>query len=275
MALRLGAHLMSLHDRLLYEPISKRVRCALDGSPVCETTTPWLVWETRRVVPMYAVPEQDVLAELSPGEALPVPERLPPVLGPVRFALHLDPGDTLDVTADGRVAPAAAFRPADPDLSGMVVLEWMPFDWWEEDQPVVGHPHDAFKRIDTLPSSRRIQVSLDGEVLADSTRAVALHETLIPTRWYLPREDVRMDLLVASQSRTTCAYKGHASYFSLADGRPGGKDLAWTYPDPLPEAAAVKDRVCFYSERTDLHIDAEAVPRPVTAWSSPADQSKF
>ncbi len=275
MALRLGEHLMSLHDRLLHEPLTRRVRCSLDGVPVCDTTTPSLVWETRRVVPTYAVPEVDLFAQLTPGQASPVPERLPPLLGPVRFAVHLDPGETLDVRAGDKVAPAAAFRPADPDLRGLVVLEWGPFDWLEEDHPVTGHPHDVFKRIDTLPSSRHVQVSLDGTTLADTTAAVALHETLIPTRWYLPRDDVRMDLLVPSDSRTTCAYKGHASYYSLADGRPGGNDIAWTYPDPLHEAAWVKDRICFYSERTDLRIDGVELPRPVTPWSSPADQARL
>jgi uncharacterized protein (DUF427 family) len=274
MALRLGEHLMSLHDRLLHEPLTKRVRCSLDGVPVCDTTTPSLVWETRRVVPMYAVPEADLVARLTPGQALPVPAQLPPLLGPVRFAMHLDPGETLDVHAGDHVAPAAAFRPADPDLRGLVVLEWAPFDWVEEDQPVTGHPHDVFKRIDTLPSSRRVQVSLGELLLADTTAAVALHETLIPTRWYLPRDDVRMDLLAPSASRTTCAYKGHASYFSLADGRPDGADIAWTYPDPLHDAAAVADRICFYSERTDLRIDGVALPRPTTPWSSPADQAR-
>lgn len=275
MALRLGEHLMSLHDRLRLEPLTKRVRCSLDGAPVCDTTAPALVWETRRVVPTYAVPERDLLADLTPGQALPVPDRLPPILGPVRFAVHLDPGETLDVRVGDKVAPAAAFRPADRDLHGMVVLEWAPFDWLEEDHPVTGHPHDVFTRIDILPSSRRVQVSLDGTTLADTTDAMALHETMLPTRWYLPRDDVRMDLLVPSDSRTTCAYKGHASYFSLADERPGGKDIAWTYPDPLHEAAWVKDRICFYSERTDLGIDGREQPRPRTPWSSPADQARF
>lgn len=275
MALRLGSHLMSLHAQLLHEPLTRRVRCSLDGVPVCDTTTPSLVWETRRVVPMYAVPEADILADLVPGEPIAVPDRLPPILGPVGFALHLDAGETLDVRAGGQVAPAAAFRPADPDLDGLVVLEWGPFEWLEEDHPVTGHPHDVFKRVDVLPSSRRVRVSLDGQTLAETTHAMALHETMIHTRWYLPRDDVRMGLLAPSESRTTCAYKGHASYFSLADGRPAGADIAWTYPDPLHEAAWVKDMVCFYSERTDLELDGAAVPRPVSPWSSPADQARI
>lgn len=275
MAVRLGTHLMSLHDQLLYEPLSHRVRCFLEGIPVCDTTSPVLVWETRRVVPMYAVPEDDVLAELVPATPTPIPAGLPPVLGPVHFELHLDPGDPLDVRAGDRVVAQAAFRPADPDLAGHVVLEWAPFDWREEEQPALGHPHDVFKRIDVLPTSRHLVVSLDGEVLAETTRALLLQETLLPPRWYVPPEDVRMDHLVPSPARTVCAYKGHATYWSLADDRPGGRDLAWTYRAPLHDAAAVKDHVAFYNERVDLTVDGELLPRPRTPWSSPAEQELY
>lgn len=275
MALRLGAHLMSLHDRLLYEPLSRQVRCFLDGVPVCATTAPVLVWETRRVVPMYAVPEADVLADLLPTARRPVPDGLPPVLGPVNFAVHLDEGDSLDVRAGGRTVAGAAFRPADPDLAGHVVLDWAPFDWVEEEQPVLGHPHDVFKRIDVLPSARHVVVSLRGDTLAETSRAMALHETSLPVRWYIPREDVWMDLLLTSESQSVCAYKGRASYFSLGDGSPEGKDLAWTYPQPLHDAAAVKDHIAFYNERVDLTIDGVKLDRPRTPWSSPADQERF
>lgn len=275
MALRLGTHLMSLHDRMLYEPVSRRVRCHLDGVTVCDTTGAALVWEPRRVVPMYAVPEADLAVRLVPTEPTPVPEDLPPILGPVNFGLHLDPGTSLDVVVDGRVLKGAAYRPDDPDLAGLVVLDWNPFEWAEEDHPVMGHPHDAFKRIDVLPSSRHVAVSLDGTVLADTRDAYALHETFLPVRWYLPAADVRMEHLVPSPTTTVCAYKGQASYWSLADGRRGGRNIAWTYPDPLHDALWVKDRICFYSERTDLTLDGEAVPRPVSPWSSPEDQARF
>ncbi len=105
-----------------------------------------------------------------------------------------------------------------------------PFAWVEEDEAVIGHPHDPFKRIDVLRSDRRIVVSHGGQVLADSRRAMALYETSLPTRWYLPRDDVRLDLLETSTTRTVCAYKGEASYYSLASG--AAADVAWYYPDP-------------------------------------------
>ena len=134
---------------------------------------------------------------------------------------------------------------------------------------MTGHPHDPFKRLDVLPSDRHVVVSSGGTVLADTRRAVAIYETLLPVRWYVPQDDVRMDLLSPSDATSTCAYKGHATYFSLAgDSSDDSIDLAWTYVDPLPEAALVKDHVCFYSERTDLTVDGVDVPRPDTLWSS-------
>jgi uncharacterized protein (DUF427 family) len=171
------------------------------------------------------------------------------------------------------VLAAAAFRPDDPDLAGYVSLDFGAFTWLEEDEEGVGHPHDPFKRIDTLGSSRQVVVALDGTVLADTSRAVALHETGLPARWYIPRDDVRMELLEPSSHRTTCAYKGHASYYSVEGAGTAGRDIAWTYPEPLHDAERVRDLVCFFSERTDLRVDGVPVDRPVTPWSPPDQQA--
>jgi uncharacterized protein (DUF427 family) len=274
MGLRLGQHLMSLTDQLRYEPVDRRIRATYDGEPVLDTTDAMLVWEPRRVVPMYAAPESDVQAALTPCETPTPPPQLPPVLGPVNFGWHLHDGQSFTVDVAGRSFEASAFRPTDPDLGGRVIVDWMPFEWVEESQHVLGHPHDAFKRVDALAADRHVEVSLDGVPLADSRRAVALYETHIPVRWYLPRDDVRMDLLTPSRSTSVCAYKGQASYFSL-DESADGQDLAWTYVDPLLDALPVKDHICFYSERTDLTVDGVPQPRPVTPWSSLKDQETF
>ena len=277
--MHLGDHLSGLREQLRYEPVTRRVRASLAGTPVLDTSDAALVWEPRRVVPMYAVPRADIAASLVPRPAAEPPERLPPVLGPVHFEWHHTPGQSFDVVVGERTFPAAAFAPDDPDLGGRVVVEWTPFDWVEEAHPVVGHPHDPFKRIDLLPSDRHVVVRVGDVVLADTHRAIALHETGLPVRWYVPHDDVVTDLLVGSTSTTTCAYKGHAIYVSLAPGvidgiGSEGEDIAWTYTHPLDEVAAIKGMVCFYSERTDLELDGVAVPRPVTPWSSPRDQER-
>ena len=217
--MRLGAHLSGLRDELRYEPVTRRVRASLDGVPGARhhATRCWCGSRAGscRCMPCRA---PTCLAALVPRPAAEVPDRLPPVLGPVHFEWHHTPGQSFDVVVGDRTFPAAGFAPDDPDLGGRVVVEWTPFDWVEEAHPVVGHPHDPFKRIDLLPSDRHVVVSLGGTVLADTRSAIALYETHIPVRWYLPHDDVVTDLLVGSPSTTTCAYKGHAIYVSVAPG---------------------------------------------------------
>jgi uncharacterized protein (DUF427 family) len=276
MAMQMGEHLMGLLERLRFEPVTRRVRASLDHVPVLDTTDAALVWEPRRVVPLYAVPPGDLHATLEPCAAPELPDRLPPLLQPGRFGWHTTPGRSFDVVVGDQRVPAAAFAPDDPDLGGRVVVDWAPFDWVEEAHRVVGHPHDPFKRIDLLPSDRHVVVRLEGVTLAESRRATALFETPLGVRWYLPHDDVATDLLVGSDTTTTCAYKGHAAYVSLRpDAVPGlgedrRHDIAWTYPHPLDEVAAIRGMFCFWAERTDLELDGVAVPRPVTPWSVPS-----
>ncbi len=288
MALRLGPHLISLTDQLRFQPVTKRVRATLEAQPVLDTTDAALVWEPGRVVPMYAVPAASLAARLSPCPTPVRPDDPPAVLGPEDFGRHRLPGTSFTVEVAGRSFEAAAFRPEDPDLGGRIIVEWAPFEWTEEAQPVVGHPHDPFKRLDFLVADRHVVVRLGTRVLADTRRAVAVYETHLPTRWYLPADDVVTGLLTPSATTTTCAYKGVASYFSVARARVAdaqddenvagldsgpavdGADVAWTYRDPLPEAAAIKDHVCFYAERTDLCVDGVDQLRPTTLWSRPA-----
>lgn len=88
-------------------------------------------------------------------------------------------------------------------------------------------------RISTNPSDVHVRVEAGGQVLAESSRAVELHETGLPTRYYLPREDVRMDLLTATDTTSHCPFKGDASYYSA----PGVDDAFWVYEDPSEEDA--------------------------------------
>ncbi len=74
--------------------------------------------------------------------------------------------------------------------------------------------------------------------------------------------DVSLDLLTPSATRTYCAYKGQASYWSI-----GGEDIAWTYREPLREAAEVTNWVAFFNERVTLRVDGRELERPVTPWS--------
>lgn len=91
-------------------------------------------------------------------------------------------------------------------------------------------------------SDEHVRVVRGGQVLAESERALVLRETGCPPRYYLPPEDVRLDLLTASDTHTHCPFKGTASYWSLPDAA----DLVWAYPDPKPDVAEIKDHLCFY-----------------------------
>jgi uncharacterized protein (DUF427 family) len=262
-------HEMAALDTLRFEPTAKRILVNLGDQVLCDTTSAMLVWEPRRVVPMYAVPTEGFAGELVPADVPPLPDRLPPFLGPEQFAVHSCAGQAFSVVAGGRTATAAGFVPDDSDLGGRIVLDFGPFDWVEEAEPVMGHPHDPFKRIDVLASDRHIVVSYGGQVLADSGRPMALYETYLPTRWYLPTDDVRLDLLTDSDTRSVCAYKGQARYLSLRSGE--ARDIAWSYPEPLHDALRVKDRISFYAERADHVIDGVEQERPLTPWSYPDD----
>ncbi|MEU2512886.1 DUF427 domain-containing protein [Streptomyces syringium] len=98
-------------------------------------------------------------------------------------------------------------------------------------------------RIQIRAGGEHVRVVRDGQVLAESRRPVLLFETGLPVRYYLPAEDVRTELLTASDTRTYCPFKGTASYWSLPGG---GKDAVWAYPDPKPAVGEIKGLFCFY-----------------------------
>jgi uncharacterized protein (DUF427 family) len=271
--------LMGGLGELRHEPTARRIRAVLDGGTVVDTTQAMLVWEPRRVVPSYAVPAGDIAADLLPADAAAtdaadnIGARMPelsgrPVLDPsIPFAVHTAEGRGADLTAGRQSRAGAAFYPADPDLAGYVVLDFSAFDaWYEEDELNVAHPRDPFHRVDVLPSSRHVRVELDGHVLADSSRPALLFETMLPTRYYLPRDDIRAEL-TPSRTRTYCAYKGQASYWSAAVGDRVVPDIAWTYQQPLHDATQVRGLVAFFNERLDVIVDGERLERPITPWS--------
>ncbi|MER6025417.1 DUF427 domain-containing protein [Streptomyces sp. NPDC001851] len=89
---------------------------------------------------------------------------------------------------------------------------------------------------------QHVRVVHGGQVLAETDRPLVLRETGCPVRYYIPADDVRVDLLTPSDTHTECPFKGTASYWSL----PGAPDLVWAYPDPKPDVAAIRDHFCFY-----------------------------
>lgn len=120
--------------------------------------------------------------------------------------------------------------------------------------------------ITTEPAPGRVQIVIGGETLADSTRALMLHETGLQTRYYLPREDVRMDKLVATDLQTTCPFKGDAAYWSARIGERELTGVAWSYPEPIAGREDITGLVCFFNERVDeLTVDGVPVAPPASA----------
>ncbi len=103
-------------------------------------------------------------------------------------------------------------------------------------------------RIETRRSTKHVRVELDGEVLAESDRAVELHEGSLPVRYYVPREDVRMDLLIPSPTRSHCPFKGDASYFSA----PGARDAFWSYEQPFDDRADIAGLIAPWPGRVEV-----------------------
>ena len=117
----------------------------------------------------------------------------------------------------------------------------------------MSHAH----HIEVQPAAGHVRVRLDGELLADTHRAQALFEGRLPTRWYIPEEDLRTELLEPSDAVTTCPFKGQARYRSARVGERREEAVAWCYDDPLPGVAAIAGMWSFYQERVDVEVDGE------------------
>ena len=122
-------------------------------------------------------------------------------------------------------------------------------------------------QITITPIDRHVEVTVGGEKLASSDRALLLTETGSPDRYYLPADDVRTELLKPTGTTTTCPFKGEAAYWSVEVDGTLHEDLVWIYRTPLPESQKVAGLACFYNERVDLVVDGERWERPHTVFS--------
>lgn len=218
-----------------------------------------LVWYGPGMLPTYCLPAEDVRTDLLRPSGRP--------------SAHEFVSD-YDVSVGDLLVPRSAQLFRDPpapleSLDDHWTFTWDDgLSWFEEALEVHVHARDPSTRVDVVPSERHVQVKLDGELVAESHRPHALFETTLPTRWYLPLEDVRQDLFVASTTVSRCPYKGTASYWSVRIGGVLHPDVAWTYREPVPECPRIAGLVCFFNEAVDLIIDGVAQKRPRTPWSS-------
>jgi uncharacterized protein (DUF427 family) len=238
--------------RVTVEQGAKRVRVFLSGQLVADTTEPLLVWETP-YYPTYYFPAGDVRAELVPtGQVDHSPSRGDAERFHVRVGVGTTQVEALDACHIVQSSPIDTLR-------GHCRIDWAAMDaWFEEDEQIFTHPRDPHRRVDILQSSRRVQVRVADLVLADTNHVTALFETGLPTRWYFHKVDVRMDLLVPSDTVTHCPYKGEAEYYSLRSGPYSVEDLAWSYLTPLPESQKIAGMISFMpNDRVHVTVEGE------------------
>jgi uncharacterized protein (DUF427 family) len=101
------------------------------------------------------------------------------------------------------------------------------------------------------PNPSRVVVTLAGRVIADTREALTLREASYAAVQYIPRKDVDMTLLVRADHETYCPYKGDASYYSIPIGGERSTNAAWTYENPYPAVAPIRDYISFYHDRVD------------------------
>ncbi|MGI9606792.1 MAG: DUF427 domain-containing protein [Acidimicrobiales bacterium] len=195
----------------------------LDGAFVIDTDGPLLVWE-KPYYPTWFFPSADV---------------------------------------DSTIPSEMVHTSAESELDGHVRVDWDAIDHWlEEDEEVFVHVRSPYHRIDILQSSRHVRVEVDGVVIAESSAPRLLFETGLPTRYYLPKTDVRLDLMRPSDTQTSCPYKGNANYFDVDVNGSVQKDLVWYYDTPVRESVPIAGYLCFYNEFADIIVDGVPVGRP-------------
>jgi len=230
----------------------------LGGELVADTRNALLVWE-KPYYPTYYFPAQDVRSDLlvDTGETHRTPSRGTSAIHTVKTA--------------PKEAPGAARWYADSPLeaiTGHITLNWQAMDaWFEEDEQVYVHARDPYTRIDILQSSRHVEVFIEGTRVADTDKPRLLFETGLPVRYYIPKTDVRMDLLEATELTTDCPYKGTANYYSVSLEDNTHDNIVWWYKNPVHESAQIAGYVSFYNEKVDIVVDGDAVERPETVFS--------
>ena len=222
--------------RIFFQPVGRRIRAELGGQVVIDTLGAALLHETN-IIPRLYVPLADVSADLERTDTT----SHCPFKGDASYR-SVRVGDTVATDA---LWVYDEPLPAAPWLAGFAGVYEERFDrWFDEDDEVPGHIRDPYHRVDVRGTSRHVRVTgPDGTVLAESRRPLLVAETGLPNRFYLPKDDVEV-ALSASDTPSSCPYKGTASYWSA----PGLDDVAWSYEEPLDGVTRLAGHVSFDGE---------------------------
>jgi uncharacterized protein (DUF427 family) len=121
----------------------------------------------------------------------------------------------------------------------------------------VTEPRTTAHRITVSEPVVSVRVEVDGVVVAETERARVLQEGALPPRYYIPRDDVRTELLFATEHTSTCPFKGGASYWTLELDSSRHENLVWSYEEPIADVAEIAGLLAFYDERVELHVADE------------------
>ena len=241
----------------------RHVRVMFGGETIADSKRAKLLREAE-ILPAYYFPKEDVRTDLF------VPSQNKsecPIKGEASY---------WSIQVADRRAENAAWSYTTPrleaaSLKNHFAFEWPKMDkWMEEDEELFKHARDPYKRVDALPSKRHVRVVVDGYTVAETHRPHLVFETNHPVRYYIPQEDVRMELLAPSATTSRCPYKGPASYWSVQIRGETFSDLVWGYMEPIAEIPKIKGLLCFFHERgCDIYVDGELMPTPQTKWAHP------
>lgn len=256
------------HERPQVLSSPKWVRVFLGGETVADSKNALLL-RAQGQLPIYYFPTSDVQMELLESVAAdevseqgegPWPE--PPQSKQV-YTVRV--GETLAQNGAWQVKDSGEH----PQLEGYVAFAWRMMDaWFEEDYQIQVHPHDPYHLIDIRPSSRHVRIVMNGQTIAETRRPVLLFETGLPTRYYIPIMDVRMDLLQDGRRTTHCAYKGTAPHYSVRIGDQVAENIIWYYPFPNPGYEAIQNLLAFYQDRVDdFYVDGARLEKTKTQTS--------
>jgi uncharacterized protein (DUF427 family) len=243
-----------------FGPSPRWVRVYFNQQLIADSKDMMLLRETD-CLPLYYFPKKDVRMDcLQPSDRTAYSDRK----GQGIF-WHVEIAD--------RIAKDAAFtfqnpQGTGPKLEDYVAFAWEKMDaWFEEGEEIFVYARDPHKRVDVIHSSRHIKVVVDGVTVGETKRPSLLFETGLPTRYYMPKHDARMDLLERTDTVTRCPYKGEAHLYTVKVGNTRHEALAWIYRYPTMECAKIQGLVGFLNEKVDTCEDGTLLPRPKTIWS--------
>jgi len=243
------------------DPTPRRVRVEVAGETIADSTHVLLMCEGGHL-PVYYFPMADVRMDL---------------FTPTDHSTHCGykgHASYWTLKVGDRVEENVMWSYRSPYREMLGITDYCAFywdrvdSWWEEDEEIFRHPRDPKHRVDAILSHRPVRVVVGGETIAETTNARFVFETNHPVRYYIPREDVRMDLLSDSDTVSRCPYKGIASYYSATIRGETFPDIAWSYRDPIEECPKIRGLISFFNENVDaITVDGAEMERPETKWS--------